>query len=55
MFERQLKITFLRLPVQQEFVSEYPYPTVQVPIPTALTLCSAQLLAHQVPWVDSID
>lgn len=32
MFEGQLKIT-LRLPVRHEFVSECPFPTVQMPFP----------------------
>jgi len=33
MFEGQLKVTFSRLPVQQDIVSECPFPTVQVPFP----------------------
>lgn len=40
MFECQLKITFLRLPVQQEFVSECPFPTVPMPFPHTV-FCTA--------------
>lgn len=52
MFEGQLKITFLRLPVQHEFVSECPFPTTQMPF--GFLWFSALLPAHWVPWVDSL-
>lgn len=52
MFEGQLKITFLRLPVQYEFVSECPFPTIQMPF--GFLCFSALLLAHWVPWVDTL-